>query len=343
MTRTERGFLNPDPAWLPDNEVGIPRDSKDRPLIVPPGGDEPVAYERISRVGGWTDSLDWLMDWRLGHLAIGMARSPDLCMMAAACEDWNDPHIRDIVETAHDRAGGNYKANWGTAFHAHTDPGADPARLPDEMQDPARAYYLAMERAGARVVRHEVFVVNDLLQIAGTLDTLALHDDLGLHVQDKKTGHYKAMPFAIQTSCYANGEGVLDMDELREGRWAGRHDLRVDPATGEDYGPVNLERGVIAHVPRPEPGSHTRCSLRKVNIKRGWQAAHRAVLVHEDQTCGEWTEPEPLGKVTRADLISDAIARATCRADLLALRENAGRYMTKAQKATANARWTELR
>lgn len=340
MTRTETGFLNPDPAWLPENEVGIPRDDKDRPLIVPPGGTEPVPYERISRVGGWTDSLEWLMDWRLGHLALGMARNPDLCWKAAALDGWNDPRMHDIVETAHDRAGGNVKADWGTAMHAHTDPDANPEHVPQEMLLGAKAYALAMEQAGVTVVRHEVFVVCDLLRVAGTLDYLALHDLLGLHAGDKKTGHYKAMPFGIQLACYANSEGVLDMDELREGRWAGRHSLSVNPATGEDYGPMNLERAVVAHIPKE---GHARCTLRKLDIKRGWEAAQRACEVHEDQVCGEWTDPEPLGKVSRGDVVDAAIRDATSRTHLRALLANAERYMTKAQRKAANERWTELR
>lgn len=364
---TERSFFHPDPAWLPDNEVGIPRDSKDRPMIVPPcpaaalkhqaGVDrcpecptEPVPYERISRVGGWTDSLEWLMDWRLGHLALGLSRSPDLCHLAAAFDGWNDPRMGAVVERAHDRAGGNVKADWGTAMHAHTDPGADPERVPEDMRLSARAYHLAMKEAGVRVVRHEVFVVCDLLRVAGTLDYLGLHDDLGLHVGDKKTGHYKAMPFAIQLACYANSEGVLDMDDLREGRWAGRHPLSTDPATGEDYGPMNTERGVVAHVPKPEAAdgfgskpSHPRATLRKVDIERGWAAAQRACEVREDQASGEWTDPEPLGKVTRGQVVDDAIATATSRDDLRALQAAAGRYMTKPQRAAANARWLDLR
>lgn len=338
MTRTERGFLNPDPAWLPENEVGIPRDSKERPLIVPPGGTEPVPYERISRVGGWTDTLEWLMDWRLGHLALGMARNPDLCWQAAAFDDWNDPRMRDLVETAHDRAGGNLKANYGTAMHAHTDPGAVPEHVPTEMREDALAYHLAMEQAGVTIVRHEVFVVDDELQVAGTVDTIALHPALGLHVADKKTGHYKAMPFAIQLACYAHSSQV-DMHAIREGVWADRVPLGVDMVTGDDAGPVNLERAVVAHIPKGGGSA----KLRKLDIKRGREAAHRAVLVHADQVCGEWTDPEPLGAVSRKDTLTAAIEGATCRADLTALHANAARYMTKAMLARMRERWATLR
>lgn len=324
--------------------MGIPREEKtERPLIVPPGETEPVPYERISRVGGWTDSLEWLMDWRLGHLALGMARNPDLCWKAAALDGWNDPRMRDIVETAHDRAGGNHKADYGTALHAHTDPGANPEHVPEVMLLPAKAYEEAHRKAGVTVVRHEVFVVCDFLRIAGTLDSLAVHDLLGLHVEDKKSGHYKAMPFGIQLAGYAHSEGVVDMDLLRDGKWAGRHSLSVNPDTGEDYGPINLDRGVIAHIPKPEPDSHPRCTLRKLDIRRGWEAAIRACEVHEDQISAEWTDPEPLGKVTRGEVVDAAIRDATSRKHLRALLANAERYMTKAQRAAANERWLQLR
>lgn len=338
MTRTERGFLNPDPAWLPESEVGIPRDDKERPLIVPPGGGEPVPYERISRVGGFTDTLEWLMDWRLGHLALGMARNPDLCWQAAAYDDWNDPRMRDLVETAHDRAGGNLKANYGTAVHAHSDPGANPEHVPQEMREDVRAYHLAMEQAGVQVLWHEVFVVDDVLQVAGTVDTIGLHPLLGVHVADKKTGHYKAMPFAIQLACYANARKV-DMHAVREGVLSDRLPLGMDPRTGEDHGDVNRDRAVVAHIPKGG-GS---CTLRKVDIKRGYEAALRAMDVRRDQTCGEWTDPEPLGKVSRSATIAAAIAGATCRADLIALKANAERYMTKAHRAAAREKWIALR
>ncbi len=307
-------------------------------MIVPPGGSEAVPYERISRVGGFTDTLEWLMDWRLGHLALGMARNPDLCWQAAAYEDWKDPRMYALVQTAHDRAGGNLKANYGTAMHAHTDPDANPEHLSAEMRDDARAYHLAMETAGVQVLWHEVFVVDDLLQVAGTVDTIALHPLLGLHVADKKTGHYKAMPFAIQLACYANAQKV-DLHAAKEGVWADRVALGTDMQTGENHGGVNLDRAVVAHIPKGG-GS---CALRKVDIKRGYEAAQRAMAVHEDQVCGEWTDPEPLGKVSRSATIAAAIEGATCRADLIALKANAERYMTLKHKAAANARWKVLR
>jgi hypothetical protein len=326
-TTERRGFFNPDPAWLPPNEEGIPRDGKERPLIVPPGGDEPVPYERISRVANATDNLEWLMDWRIGHAVLGMARNPDLCWQAAAFDDWNDPRMRDLAETAHDRAGGNLKANYGTAMHAHTDPGADPERIPEVMRDDAAAYHLALRQAGLEIVEHEVFVVDDLLQVAGTLDAIGMHEELGLVALDKKTGHMKAMPFGIQLACYANGRKV-DLDLVRRGLFSPRTDMGL-----------NLERAVVAHIPKEK----AICTLKKVDIQRGYEAAQRAMEVMADQQCAEWIDPEPLGRVTRKDLILDAIAGATCRADLRALLGNAERFMTKAMRETANKRWMELK
>ena len=41
----------------------IPRDRWDRPLIIPPNGEQPVAYTRVSTLAKALDDLSQLMAW----------------------------------------------------------------------------------------------------------------------------------------------------------------------------------------------------------------------------------------------------------------------------------------
>src|SRR6478735_3839727 len=97
-------------------ERGIPREPGTQyPMIVPPEGGPPVPYQRVSVVAEAVETQRWLLDWYVGMAIKGMAASPDLCQMAAVLPDWNSEEMGPIREAAHDRAGGNAKANWGNA------------------------------------------------------------------------------------------------------------------------------------------------------------------------------------------------------------------------------------
>lgn len=350
--RSEHGFINPDPAWLPDAELGIPRDpATECPLIVPPGGTEAVPYERTSRVPGFVDTLQWLMEWRLKLLAKGMAISEDLCEMASALE-WNDYRMPAIIEAAHDRAGGNRKANWGTAVHSHTEVEAIARRqaergalaaaapeaeghpevgslftMPTRMRYDVQSYETAYAQAGAEALESEVFVVCDELRVAGTLDTIGRHPSLGLYVEDKKTGKFAAQSCAVQLAIHAHSQRV-DPDLVRAGQWAERTDLGV-----------NQERAVVAHVPK-DGGSTT---LKRVDIAMGWELAKLAMEVHRYQQYPSWCDPEPLGRATRGQTITAAIQAALTRPELREVMTHSEKWLTKKHRELANARWVELR
>lgn len=336
-------FSNPDPSWLPDAEVGIPRDEKERPLIVPPGGTEPVPYERMSRVPSYVDSLQWLLRWKLGLLAKGLSRpgSEDLVELASA-QDWDTPQMAEVIETALDRGGANRKANYGTAVHAHAehldDGQATLADVPARMRYDVASYQLACEEAGLHVLESEVFVVYDELRVAGTIDKLAWHEALGLHVGDIKTGKFHAQSCAVQTAIGAHSRRV-DPDLVRARQESPRYELAhglalPDGATSE----VNLERAVIAHVPM-QGGATT---LKRVDIARGWELAQLAMAVREHQDYPSWCDPEPLGKATRGQTITASINAARSRAELREVMEHCARWATAKHRELANTRWSEL-
>lgn len=347
--RSEHGFFNPDPAWLPAAELQVPRDDKERPLIVPPcevcGNDpewglfkatgevidcvdcpiEAVPYERISRVVDAADTQKWLMDWRLGMLARGLAQSRELAMMAAGLE-WNDPRMQAIIEAAHDRAGGNDKAHWGTGMHVQTEPGRPAEAVPEEMRPDVMSYRLAHDKAGVSIVATEVFVVNDELRIAGTLDNILAVNGERM-VEDKKTGKFSARNCAVQLACYSRGSQV-DMDLIAAGAFSTRRGLDVD-----------TDVGIIAHIPR-EGGATT---LKKVDTARGWERAKLAMAGKALDDMPDWCFPEPLGKVTRRETIAASIDACTSIPELTDLMAHSERYLTKALRERGNKKWTELR
>lgn len=314
-----------DPSWLPLVEVPIPRqDGTDKPLIVPPGGTEPVAYERVSTVAKIVDGAGFLVDWKLGMLARGMALSPDLLEMAAMIK-WNSPEMKSIVNTAHDRAGGNRKANWGTAVHLAQQNEVPLEAIPDLMEQDVRAIRLLHERLGIEIRGTELFVVNDELRTAGTFDTRAYSPVYDLHIRDYKTGKIEWIPWAIQTGIYANSY-LVDISLLAEGKFAPRIPLGV-----------NTDVAVIDHVPREMSAARPK----PVNIARGYEVAKQIVAMMPALSAADWFYPEDEG-VKRKDVIDHAIATAVCKEDILNVQRQCTRYWTKAQAEAARVKWREI-
>jgi hypothetical protein len=317
------------PSELYVDSRGIMRDAQDRPLIVPPGGSEPVAYRRASSVPKVVDNLAGLMRWRLRILTWAMATYPDLAARAARLEP-GDPELLVIADEAHERAGGNAKAQWGTDVHVYTEPEADLRGMPDEMAYDVAAYRAALAAEGVEVLGTEVFVVNDELGVAGTLDHLYRVAQLGVVIGDKKTGDFHAMSCAIQLAIYAGAEQYLP-DPLDPTRGT-----RV-PLWNE---PVNQEWGVVARIPRLG-GS---CTLTTVDIRAGLVMARKALerLPYQEQPGSAWVGQD-LVKVTRRQCLAILIQQAETIDAIGRIKASNERYWTKALSEAANARWRELR
>lgn len=166
-----------DPWVLPPTTGGtldFNRDHHGRPLITVPGGTRPVPYARPSTVAGLATNQYALSDYRVAQVAIGLSRSPDIAAILSTMEHTPDTRRRlvELATEAADRHGGTVAANWGTAIHAATELGAVREWLPDRVRADALAYDAEIERTGLVPIESEVHVVNDDLQVAGTLDTL---------------------------------------------------------------------------------------------------------------------------------------------------------------------------
>jgi hypothetical protein len=245
---------------------------------MPNGGDNLVAYTRVSTLAKALDDSTQLGKWWARKTAEGLVKRPDLLTrVAGILANYDVDASRDgkrelnaVCEAAQEAAGSSRGREAGTGFHALTeavDRGESPLVL---AQDQARmdAYRAATWDAGYRPIMGEVFVVNDHVRAAGTFDRLWLCPDGRTRVGDLKTGKSEAdYPLATTTqiAIYAHG-------------------LRYDPATHirrpiDEH--LDTTTGLLIHMP-PSGG----CTVVPLDLEKGWHAAVVADLIHH--TIRKW-------------------------------------------------------
>jgi hypothetical protein len=270
-----------DPATLTDPWEGIvptttteiPRDRWGRPLILPSGGGEVIAYTRASTHAKALDDLNNLMAWKVRKALEGVVKRPDLLTRAAGALANGDPDadwptkkaLNGVASEAHEAAGGSAGASSGTGLHALTEavdrgegllwvPPADQARLDAYVE--ATAHLTPLDS--------ETFVVCDELRVAGTFDRLWRDDRTGaVLVGDLKTGKSEVdypMATATQLAIYAHG-------------------LRYDPESGERsplHADLDQTTGLLVHL--PAAGG---CEVVPLDLALGWEAARLAAQVRD--------------------------------------------------------------
>jgi hypothetical protein len=247
--------------------IDVPRDRWGRPLIVPPGDRKPIAYTRASTLAKALDNGNALANWKQRMTALGLAVRPDLMALVhtKTAEDRKD--LDNICEQALVAAGGEARANMGTALHALSEevdrgiwPTADEAMMRD-----LTAYAEAVNLAGLRPLAMEGFVVQDQLQVAGTYDRIWQMADGTIVVGDLKTGDsaatYGLGAVQIQTAVYAHGTPYT-------------HDAGRGKALA-DLG-VSQTLALLVHL----PAGSGECSIYPLNIEEGWADAQLASSVH---------------------------------------------------------------
>ncbi len=272
-----------------DDDYGPPRDRWGRPLLIPPEGPdnrERIPYTRASTMGNYVQDHSGLHTWEKRLLARGLGCREDLAAMCAALPEPNaakcdkkeltrqqiaedkatNAKLDGYIEQALEHAGRSFKANHGTAIHGFTDPGADLTRVPERMRPDVDSWAAAVRLHGLEILATEVFVVNEVLGVAGTFDHLVRHPELGVVVLDKKTGQVddKALGFSVQLACYAYAE-VYDSHT----------DTRAPLESLTDGESVNQNEGLIAHIPL----GAGRTDLYRVDLIFGHRAARLAAMV----------------------------------------------------------------
>ncbi len=276
----KRAALAAKPRSTPPTEV--PRDRYGRPLIIPPGGGEPVPYTRVSTLAKTLDDQTLLTAWKQRKTAEGLVRRPDLLTRIAGTLANGDPDsdwptkraLNAVCREALEAAGASKGASSGTGLHSLTeaiDRGEEPLFVPPGDASRLDAYRAAT--ADYTAVDAETFVVCDELGAAGTFDRLWLCPDGKLRIGDLKTGKSEADypgSTATQLALYVQS-------------------LRYDPATGERallHPDLDLTTGLLIHMPATTGG----CTVIPLDLDAGWADAQLAVqvLASRKRTAADW-------------------------------------------------------
>lgn len=224
-----------------------------------------------------------LTRWQLRQLLLGLHQRPDLLRLI---ESWADQPSKDdldaVIKTAHEVAGNDSKANFGTAIHGvlqgvdrqWPEQGPDDewlARVAADAPEWARphvvGYVTEMRRQGLRPIAAmtERRVINLALGCAGTLDNLFEECDGTVVLGDKKTGRldYPERAYAIQLAVYNGADYMLGADG--------------GPVIDLRSIPLRTEYAVLVHVD-PETGAG---STYRVDLRRGQYGANLAAEVRE--------------------------------------------------------------
>lgn len=251
-------------TFAPMDAPDVKRDPWKRPLIVPPDGGKHEPYVRVSTLAKSLDSKEGLMQWKQRMTAIGLGKRPDLAERAAITDPSDKRALKEIVDGAMAAAESDKAANVGTTLHKLTEllDRGELDNIPATHQADLDAYATAIEPF--KVVATELFVVNDHLKAAGTLDRLMQLPDGRIVVADLKTGATEpSYPHGVTTQCaiYANS---WRYDIVKEER------LAYLPEHG-----VSTDVGLLIHL----PAGKAQCDLYLLDLTVGWQLAKTATAV----------------------------------------------------------------
>lgn len=235
-----------------------------------------IAYTRVSTLAETLDDKSGLLDWSAANAAVGVVRDASIYaqiahLASAHTDPWSVPAakkaLKPLVARAQQVAGSDSAAGMGTAFHGLAeiiDQGNDPEFAPPPMRPWLNAYRETM--ADWEVLDTEVFVVNDEVQSAGSLDRLVRHKHTGrVVVGDVKSGRSDPdypLKVTVQVAIYARG-------------------VRYDQETGTRtplHEEIDLDHGILIHAPI-RSGGEPKCVLYPLDLELGWKYAQLAVDV----------------------------------------------------------------
>tara|TARA_Y100000114_G_scaffold156365_1_gene183325 strand:+ start:8780 stop:9592 length:813 start_codon:yes stop_codon:yes gene_type:complete len=253
-------------TFAPVDAPDVPRDRWGRPLITPPDGGKPEPYVRVSTLAKSLDNKEGLMFWKQRMTAIGIGKRPDLAERAAITDPTDKKSLKEIIDGAMQAAESDKAANIGTTIHALTeqmDRGTLQAKPPAHVAD-LDAYEKTMSQV--EVIATEMFVVNDHLKSAGTLDRLVRLPSGTIVVADLKTGATEPnYPHGVMTQCaiYANS-WRYNIEKQERVAYLPEHE-------------VSTSMGLLIHL----PVGKAKCDLYLLDLEVGWQLAKTAKAVRD--------------------------------------------------------------
>lgn len=265
--------VNDTSAMFQQHSADVPRDRYGRYLLPDESGDQ-IGWTRATTFAATLAEAHGLRIWEQRQVVWGLGRRPDLVTLASTIAGPEDKKaLGEIVDSAHEAAGTQAKANRGTAVHKAiqvveqaADWSAAIAATPDELRPDVLGYFHAMASAQGGPLQTlpnlvERVVIVPQYRVAGTPDNYVLCPDGKIRVLDKKTGNldYASIEFAVQLALYANAKALRNY---------GTNTYEPLPEVATDY-------AIIAHV---VPGTG-RTELMRVNIAWGWAWARTCAEV----------------------------------------------------------------
>jgi hypothetical protein len=171
------------------------------------------------------------------------------------------------VEQARTTAGQHTAASAGTEFHKLAElvnSGREPRLVQDHLKPLLDEYKMAVEPI--RFLRQELFVVNDELQRAGSLDYLLRVPDGRVFVSDLKTGRWDVRyPMSVTTQVAGLATAVVYDQSTGERRW-------IHPD-------LDTTTGLLVHFPIKQP--NPKVGFWKLDLELGMRAARVAKDIDE--------------------------------------------------------------
>lgn len=313
----------------------MPRDQWGRPLIVPPTGGPARAYVRPSGLPDELTNQFNITKYKLRALAAGMGRRKDLAMHAALLDINEDRKVLDeIVSSAMVMVEEDTGANFGSAVHKVIQNKFPPGAPPEAVLC-ARGVMMALQSGGYSLVdgTSEVFVVNDHIECAGSLDGLVERGD-ATYIFDIKTSKavedlpdFKTQKWAVQMAIYANFTRGYDFE-------AG-----VDLPMHAAFNKLDRHVGVVVYANRSTGDSR----LVEVDLDMGWAAAKVARAAYDWKKTKTRHLVKDLGRVSPSTgeitgLVESAEQLAAPVDRINELRKRIGN-LSDAQRAELKARW----
>lgn len=253
------------------------------------------AYTRASSLSDYLADFSHIWKWKFRYLARALGQNRDLAMLAGA-ESYttgfdqgelaenraSGRRLDDIIERALERGRISERADYGTAFHALTEPQNDGYVEDFHLERDVESYKALLERLGAVILGTEMFTANDEWGVAGTFDNLMWVPGYGIVITDKKTSReVHGADFRIQLADYANSD-LYDW-ETDERRTLEEYVASI----GWDPALINREDGLIFWT-----ASTTGVTVPvRLDLVAGKEAGERAVWVRDHHKKGKHNWP----------------------------------------------------
>ncbi|MCC3333541.1 hypothetical protein [Nocardia abscessus] len=299
----------------------IKRNYLDQPWVMPPGrgpltgewrdgkdrrgkpkrwwhSPDAVPYARMSAIAKSLDTKEGLVDWAAAQAAVGVmldpaARSEIVTLINEYDGDpWNadeggvahsgKDRLKAAVEQARTTAGQHVAASAGSEFHKLgelVNRGQEPRLVQDHLKPLLAEYKAAV--APIRFLRQELFVVNDELRRAGSLDYLLQLPDGRVLVSDLKTGKWDVRyPMSVTTQIAGLATAVVYDQETGE-----RRPIHPD---------LDTTTGLLVHFPIMLPDPRVR--FYELDLELGVRAARIARDIEDLRNAfkRKGAEPRPL-------------------------------------------------